>query len=110
MTTYTHKCSIAALPRQNVGGDQEVITEIHVAITTTDGAVELTQQAFAYTIPETAVAGPYIAIADLDIDTILGWIPSDLMAAWKASMETQVDAKALSEVAAARTDVPAYLV
>ena len=110
MTTYLHTPKIAALPRRNIGEDQEVITEIHIAITTTDGTTELTKQAFAYSIPEESLTGPYTDIESLETETILGWIPADIMAEWEATMETQLAAKVAREAAAARDDVPDHLI
>lgn len=110
MTTYTHTPKIAALPRKNIGEDNEVITEIHIAITTTDGTNELTLQSFSYAIPEDELTGPYTPVDELTAETILGWIPADLMAEWKAAMETQLVAKVARDAAAARDDVPDNLV
>lgn len=109
MITYTHTPKIAALPRKNIGEDNEVITEIHTSITTTDGTNELTLQSFFYTIPEDELTGPYTSVDELTAETILGWIPADLMAEWKAAMETQLAAKVALDAAAARNDVPAHL-
>jgi hypothetical protein len=110
MTIYTHTPKIAALPRKNIGEDNEVITEVHIAITTTDGINELTRQAFSYTIPEDELTGPYTPVDELTTETILGWIPADLMADWVASMETQLAAKIALDAAAARSDVPDNLI
>ena len=107
MTAYTHTLKIAALPRKNIGEDNEVITEIHISITTTDGTNELTLQAFSYTIPEDERTGPYTPIDELTTETILSWIPADIMAEWKAAMETQLVAKVARD--AARNDVPIHL-
>jgi hypothetical protein len=109
MPTYTHTPKIAALPRKNIGEDQEVITEIHVAITTTDGTTDATLQSFAYAIPEADLTGPYVPIADLDAATILGWIPAETMAEWEAAMENHVAGLAAAAAAERRADVPAHL-
>ena len=109
MTTHTHTPKIAALPRKNIGEDNEVITEIHISITTTDGTNELTLQSFSYAIPENGLTGPYTPVGDLTAETILSWIPADLMAEWEAAMETQLSAKAALDAAAARNDVPIHL-
>jgi len=110
MTAYTHTPKIAALPRKNIGEDNEVITEIHVAITTTDGTTELTKQAFAYAIPEDELNGPYTPVDELTTETILNWIPADIMAEWDAAMEAGVAFKASRVAAAARNDVPDHLI
>lgn len=109
MATYTHTPKIAALPRRNAGEDNEVITEIHISITTTDGTTELTEQAFSYAIPEDHLTGPYTPIDELITETILGWIPADLMAEWEAVMETQLATKVALAASAARNDVPVHL-
>ncbi|MDF1769833.1 hypothetical protein [Maricaulis sp.] len=109
MPIYTHTSKIAALPRCNIGESSEVITEVHIAITTTDGSTKLTKQSFSYAIPEADLTGPYVDIDNLDADTILGWIPDDLMAEWKATMEALVSAEALRVAAAARSDIPSHL-
>ena len=109
MTTDTHTPKIAALPRRNIGEDNEVITEVHIAITTTDGTNELTLQSFSYAVPEDELAGPYTPVDELTTETILGWIPAELMTEWKAAMETQLAAKVALDAAAARNDVPAHL-
>ena len=109
MTTYTHTARIAALPRKNIGEDNEVITEIHISITTTDGTNDLTKQAFSYAIPEDDLTGPYTPLDELITETILSWIPADHMAEWEAAMETQLAAKVAFDAAAARNDVPIHL-
>jgi len=109
VTTYTHTPKIAALPRKNIGEDSEVITEIHIAITTTDGTDELTLQSFSYAIPEDELTGRYTPVDELTTETILGWIPADLMAEWEAVMETQLATKVALAASAARNDVPVHL-
>ena len=110
MTVYTHTPKIAALPRKNIGEYNEVIAEIHIAITTTDGTNELTLQAFSYTIPDDDFTGPYTPIDELTTETILSWIPADLMAEWEAVMETELAAKVARDTAATRNDVPDHLI
>jgi hypothetical protein len=110
MTTPTHTPKIAALPRRNIGEDNEVITEIHVAITTTDGINELTLQAFSYAIPEDELTGPYTPVDELTTETILGWVPAETMTEWEAAMEAQLATKVARDAAAARSDVPDHLI
>ena len=110
MTTYTHTPKIAALPRKNIGEDNEVITEIHISITTTDGTNELTLQSFSYAIPEDELTGPYTPVDELTAETVLSWIPADIMTEWKAAMETQFATKVALAAAAARNDVPDNLI
>jgi len=110
MTTYTHTPKIAALPRKNIGEDNEVITEIHIEITTIDGTNELTLQSFSYAIPDDEFTGPYKPIDELTTETILSWIPADIMAEWEAVMEVQLAAKVALDAAAARNDVPDHLI
>jgi len=106
MTAYTHTVRIAALPRKNIGKHSEVITEIHIGITTTDGTNKLTLQAFSYAIPEGELTGPYTPVDELTADTVLSWIPTSLMVEWKAAMGTQLAAKVELQAAALRNDVP----
>lgn len=110
MTAYTHTPKIAALPRRNIGEDNEVISEIHISITTTDGTNELTLQSFSYAIPEDELTGSYTPVGELTAETVLNWIPADIMTEWKAAMETQLAAKVALDAAAARNDVPDNLI
>lgn len=106
MPTYTHKYSIAALPREDMGSDEEVIKEIHVRIQTSDGTYK-DNRPFVHTFTE--FAAPFTPIGELDKVTILGWIPANCKAEWEAAMERRVAIIAAGAAANARDDVPAEL-
>ncbi|MFT6462738.1 MAG: hypothetical protein ACJA0Y_002247 [Maricaulis maris] len=106
---YKHTYQIASLPRQTINGVADIITEIHVAITVSNGERDHTLQAFAYTIPEEDRQPPYAALSELSKETILSWLPADLKTRWEGTMVTELGRLIEKDEAAAKADVPDHL-
>ncbi len=105
----THVYAIAALPRQTINGVADIITEIHVAITVSNGERKHTLQAFSHTIPEEDRQPPFTDLSELSKETVLSWLPADLKAGWEKTMNNALAALIAKEAAEANTDVPAHL-
>ena len=86
-----------------------MITEIHVAIHTTDGTHELTRQAFVWTVPAADLTPPFVDIEHLDKSDVLAWISAETWAEWEGVMERAVTALAEREAKQVAVEVPAHL-